>query len=282
MIRRDMECPTAFAKRIKDECHIYDLQGLCKGKSENYTIAVEAIDMENDPVDAYIEIFSENELYARARFAERVNAVFVLMLHKRLKDKDEIILKSFKTDSDNTKVVCSESKCLTSDYFINWWKARQFKTQKKQYREEMQRKINSSYFDQLLEKNGSSWSGNIDGFMMSEEASGCNDISALIEFRFSSNEDIEVYDPNKYFNSGGGDYVTWSGLIELSKRLEVPLYLFTFSRKMGNRDKLGVACVEGITERGLVYRAGIPPYRNISKSSKEVLNIMDSYKRPTI
>ena len=45
MIKRDMESPTAFALKIKEECNIYDLQGLCQNRNGDYTIAVEAIDM---------------------------------------------------------------------------------------------------------------------------------------------------------------------------------------------------------------------------------------------
>ena len=50
MIKRDMESPTAFALKIKEECNIYDLQGLCQNRNGDYTIAVEAIDMGNDPI----------------------------------------------------------------------------------------------------------------------------------------------------------------------------------------------------------------------------------------
>lgn len=275
MIKRDVESPTAFAMMIKKECNIYDLQGLCKNRNNEYTIAVEAIDMGNDPVEAYIEIFSEQEIFAKARLASRVGASFVLMLHKKTGEKDEVFLKTFQAVLESSKVECVESNRLTSDYFINWWKARQCRVQHKQYREEMKRKINASYFDQLLETNGSSWSGNIDGFTMEKDANGIEDISSIIECRFTTDLNLEDYDPNMYFKNGGGDYMTWSGLIELARRIEVPLYLFTYSRKIGSREKVGLARVVDVNATdGLVYAYGIKPGENLKTTSTEVLEWM--------
>lgn len=275
MIKRDMESPTAFALRIKNECKIYDLQGLCQNRNRDYTIAVEAIDMGNDPIDAYVEMFSPQDIYAKTRLAERLNAVFVLLLHTAA-EPNEIYLKSFHTDSALHTVTCTETKQLSEAYFLNWWKARQSWTQHKEYREEMQRKIAASYFDQLMEQNGSSWSGNIDGFMLKKNAIGEEDISAIIECRFSTNEDIRGYDPNKYFKSGGGDYVTWNGLLELSNRLSVPLYLFTYSRRIESRNQVGVAKIEGVDKKeGLVYSKGLAPCKNVKTTSIEVLDWID-------
>jgi len=279
MIRRDVESPTAFAIKVKNECNIYDLQGLCQNRANDYTIAVEAIDMGNDPVEAYVEVFTNDELYAKAKLAERLHAVFVLLLHKNIGQKDEIFLKFFKPDDNSLVANCIESKKLSSEYFVNWWKARQCRTQQKEYRDEMQRKIAASYFDQLLEVHGSSWSGNIDGFLMDKNMEGQEDVSAIIECRFSSNEDIERYDPNRFFKSGGGDYMTWSGLLELSKRLDIPLYLFTYSRRIGCREKVGLAVVEDVSrDKGLVYKNGISPCNNIKISTDEVREWLEQQK----
>lgn len=273
MIRRDVESPTAFAVKVKNECRIYDLQGLCQNRAKDYTIAVEAIDMGNDPIEAYVEVFSERELYAKAKLAEKLNAEFVLLLHKRFGKNDEITLKFFKPNDNSSSANCVQTKKLSSDYFVNWWKARQWRTQQKDYRDEMEKKIASSYFDQLLEQNGASWSGNIDGFMLGKKPEGRVEIAAIIEFRFSSNEEIKSYDPNKYFNSGGGDYTTWSGLFELSNHLGVPLYLFTYSRKMECRNMVGLAEVSGVNEEtGLVYKEGKAPCNNVKDSVDEVKN----------
>lgn len=221
-------------------------------------------------------MFSPQDLYAKAWLAERVNASFVLMLHTA-SEPTEVFLKSFQTNPAAHKVNCIETKCLSEDYFMNWWKARQFRTQHKEYRGEMKKKIATSYFDQLMEKNGSSWSGNIDGFMMKKNSAGVEDISAIIECRFSSKEDINYYDPNKYFDKGGGDFVTWNGLLQLSNRLNVPLLLFTYSRKMGSRNKVGLAVVNGVSrEKGLIYKDGITPCRNVKESSADVLAWIDA------
>lgn len=110
MEKRDMETPTKFAQQIKEECHIYDLQGLCKDSRGNYTIAIEALDMGNDPVEAYIEVFSDDEIFAKSCFAKRINAEFVLMLHKKEQSGDEIYMKFFEPDQASKKAVCVNEK----------------------------------------------------------------------------------------------------------------------------------------------------------------------------
>ncbi len=39
--------------QISRECGFCGIQGLCRNKQGEYTIAVEAVDMENDPVEAF-------------------------------------------------------------------------------------------------------------------------------------------------------------------------------------------------------------------------------------
>ncbi len=264
-----MEVQTNFSERIKKECGIYDLQGICKNRNGDYTIAIEAVDMGNDPVEAFWELFSEDELYAKAKFAERVGATMYLMLHKREKfgaqeeKHDEIYCKTVST-ANGTDVVVEDDVKLSEDYFVQWWKKRKAGAQRKEYGDEMKRLIRASYFDTLLERKRSSWPGNIDGFMMRD-----GEISSIIECRFSSDFNISSYDPNQFF---ADDKKVWGELYKLSTEMEVPLYLFTYSRRMDSREKVGIAKIENITSTGLVYKDNIKPCNNLKSSSYEVLD----------
>ena len=128
----------------------------------------------------------------------------------------------------------------------------------------MKRLIRASYFDTLLERKRSSWPGNIDGFMMRD-----GEISSIIECRFSSDFNISSYDPNQFF---ADDKKVWGELYKLSTEMEVPLYLFTYSRRMDSREKVGIAKIENITSTGLVYKDNIKPCNNLKSSSYEVLD----------
>ncbi len=271
MRKRDMEVQTQFSTRIKEDCHIYDLQGLCKDKNGNYSMAVEAIDMGNDPVEAFIEVFSDEELYAKAKLAERIGTVLFLLLHKREKmgqeKKDEIYIEKVQAEGAELVNLSRENK-LSEEYFVNWWRARKFGAQKKEYGDEMSDLISSSYFDSLLERNNSSWSGNIDGFLMKD-----GNVSALIECRFSSEKEIENYDPGKFFEK---DKVVWNELYSLSTRLGVPLYLFTYSRLLASRQKVGITKIEEVTAEGLKYYKDTKPCNNILESSEQVLDWIEN------
>ena len=263
MRRRDVERLTYYAKHIKEACKIYDLQGLCQNEGE-YTIAVEAIDMEDDSVDTYLEEFSKEELFAKVYFSRSLNIPFVIMLHKKENGIDYIYLKWMDISVETEDIYCLREMRMNEEEFIIWWKNNKQGRQTKEYRPAMQRIINDSYFDQLMEQNQTSWTGNIDGFTLYKKEANGEGVSAIIECRISGQLRTDKYDPNNYFHSGGGDFTTWSKLLQLSVELSVPLILLTFSKISTCSNMVGAAVVEKVNrDSGLSYKDDITPNENV-------------------
>lgn len=94
---------TNFSKLVHSECFVFDIQGVCINQEPLESIVVEAIDMQDDPVENYILEFSERELYVKACFGEKLNANFVLLLHKKYSNNHAIPVKYFKPNHVSKK-----------------------------------------------------------------------------------------------------------------------------------------------------------------------------------
>ena len=277
MKKRDMENCTAFSKEVQRACNMYDMQGLCKDADDRYTIAVEAFDMENNNLEDYKRELSDEELYIKASFALKVGAVFTLLLHTKKNGSDKIVVRMFAPEHVYNRnctgpvVRCIYDKMMTESEFVTWWKSKKAGRQTKPYRAGMAAKIRASYFDNLMESNGSSWCGNIDGFLVRKDASGQIKIVGIVENRYSNKLNIDAYNPNAYFKYNGGDYRTWSELKSLADHMGVPLFLCTYSRMPGMERKVGMTQVTSVTSSGLSYKFNLVPGANV-KSSPEDAN----------
>ena len=275
MKKRDTERYTEFSRKIKEECNLQDLQGICSNWDGTYTIAVEAVDMENDPVEDYVKLFNIETMCAKSRFAESLGAYLSLLLHKKEKDEDKIYVKTFSLNADHQSLHLTYDKALSEQNFIDWWKKRQPRVQKKKYRESMQQILAESYFDKLFEKNQTSWSGNIDAFTTERDEQGKIQITSLIECRYTSKGSVSCYDPNDYYKNNGGDFCTWNGLWRIKRKLDIPLYLITFSRDMKFREELGVTeIIDFNGENGVIYKESVKPGMRVMHSSAELLEWM--------
>lgn len=136
--------------------------------------------------------------------------------------------------------------------FVNWWASKKGTIQTKKMYEARSR---LGIFDEVLESYGLAWGGNIDGIIFDIK----NSPIALIESRFSNQKTIETYDPNDYFKGTSyksGDYMTWLPLFYLSKLLNIPLILLTFSKL--SYGKCGGAVIENMDNSGITYKLNSP------------------------
>ena len=135
--------------------------------------------------------------------------------------------------------------------------------------------IREEDFDKLFEKNQTSWSGNIDAFTTERDEHGKIQITSLIECRYTSKGSVSCYDPNDYYRNNGGDFYTWNGLWKIKRKLEIPLYLITFSRDVNFREELGVTeIIDFNKENGVIYKESVKPGMRVMHSSAELMEWM--------
>lgn len=253
LIRRNTEGSHSFSENIDSSLGIFDMQGLLLNKDGHFTAAIEAFELPkgqhytNLRADAF---GNEEELYVRACFAEQVGVPFYVLLHA----EDEKRIKVFEVYADVSthKCGCRKQSFLTEHEFIEWWHKRKQTKQSKPYREQFLGRVSKSYFDTLLETNDLKWGGNVDGYFVTDSTSNYR-VTGIIEKRFSTKTTITKYDPADYFHYGGGDYNTWKPLFTLKNILNVPLYLFTYSRAVGEDNLVGATILTKLTKDGITY-----------------------------
>lgn len=253
IIRRNTEGTHQFSDIIDTSLGIFDMQGLLLNSQGSFTAAIEAFELPKHETFTNLrqETFGNEEaLYVRACFAAQVGVPFYVILH--IEGTKRIKLFQVYADINTHHCECQKQFWLSEPDFIEWWHERKQPPQTKPYREQFLGRVSKSYFDSLLEANGLKWGGNIDGYFVSSPDSNYQ-IEGIIEKRFTTKKTIYDYDPAFYFKYGGGDYNTWKPLFTLKSQLDVPLYLFTYSRCTGEQHKVGATIVTELSQKGINY-----------------------------
>lgn len=145
--------------------------------------------------------------------------------------------------------------------FVDWWRSIKKLNQTKKTVEAKPRQA-LTVFDDIIERNGFSWGGNMDGFILNNLD---NSVVTTIEVRQSLSFPIEKYDPANYFAGTlkkGGDFKTWLPMVYLKKAYGVPIVLLTLSTKSGS--KFGYTEVTSINYKRIFYRNNVPPTANVT------------------
>lgn len=264
MLRRDSEGQHSFANTIFKQFSIFDLQGLLREQG-TYTCGVEAYEVSD---------FEKINFQLLRKGSEKAK----YQLCKSLKIPYCIIIISKKTKCYR---IYEANNSVTMDYtvvhefrtngFIEWWREKQNFQQIKPMHEARSR-IANSQIDIDLFANQLAWGVNLDGFTLDLES---QKVSAIFEKRICAykppNYTVENYDPNKFFHYRGGDYASWNILFELSKKLRVPLCLFTFDKS--SKEIFGATIIENVCpKKGLTYRKNIKPFENLFSNKNSEFN----------
>jgi hypothetical protein len=260
---RTTEKPHCFADQLCKTVPIYGLQGLTLGSQKEFTAGIEAVEYDaHEKVDA-ASIFPMMKWKAKWSLCDNLSVPLYALTYKPPHDFIEI----FKVIFDSGGLQSLYKGKFIFDEFAKWWASIKGTVQDKKLYEAKGR---LSFFDNLLDRYGLAWGGNVDGFLLDLKMK----ISAIIEFRFPSKSALENYDPADYFNYRNGDYYMWEPLVLLSIRLRAPLFLMTFERN-SQKDRLGFSVIDSISKAGLSHR-GDRPCDNIIQG---IGNIMDELER---
>lgn len=265
--RRNTECFHRFSDEVAQFCGIHDLQGLLLNENWRPTAAIEAYELSeplgNRPLTGLV--IPADELYIKCVFAERVGIpLYLLTCVQRQRD---IMIYEFQADHNRKAPICVSAERESEAGFIAWWRERKQTVQTKAYRRDLSSRIANSYFDRILEAHGEKWGGNIDGYLV-DRTSGDVDIRGIVENRFTNKVPLNHYDPQRYFQYGGGDYYTWLPLFQLHEQMGIPLFLATYSNRPGETHSAGLTVVKSLSQSGITYISDltgcqISPCRNI-------------------
>jgi len=255
---RSTEKPHSFADKLRKAIPIYDLQGLTLGSNNNFTAGIEAVEYGPEEKVDLANLFSVKEWEAKWSLCSHLSVPLYVLTHSSGNE----FIDAFQLSVNNSNISFHHFNKFAFGKFPEWWASIKGRAQLKSLYEAGSR---TSIFDDLLEKRGLAWGGNIDGFLLGQRSMKPQ---AILETRITSKSRLEYYDPADYFRYRGGDYKTWEPLILLAKELDIPLFLLTFERR-STRDCLGFAVIDSISTEELCYRNG-PPNDNIIQGIERI------------
>jgi hypothetical protein len=271
-IRTTEKHPHPIWEKLVEEFPVAEIQGFILSCTDEELInatkngekvipiqCLEAAEYDNDS-----ELFPEN-IFPIQEWINKINAALFFdssLLFLTHKPGDSYLFRLHEVLHNEGKVNFVEVNTFVDQVaFIDWWRSIKKLAQSKKLVEAKPRQA-LTLFDEIIESNGYSWGGNMDGFILTDSN---NAVKAIIEVRQSRSFPIEKYDPANYFSgtkTKGGDFKTWLPLVYLKKAYNVPIVLITFSTK--SEGKFGFTEVLSINYSKLFYVNDIPPNKNIS------------------
>jgi hypothetical protein len=271
-IRTTEEHPHPVWEKLISEFPVAEIQGfvftctdtelLEATKAGDCRIPIQCIEaVEYDSTEEFIpeNIFSTNEWKNKINAARFFGSSLLLLSHM---PKDDVLFKLNDVVSINESITFNlVMEFKNQAEFIEWWGSIKKLGQTKPTVEAKSRQA-LTVFDNVIERNGFSWGGNMDGFILNNHS---NAVITTIEVRQSRSFLIEEYDPARFFSgtySKGGDFNTWLPLVYLKKAYGIPIVLLTLSTKSGNR--FGYTEVSSINHKRIFYQNDTPPTANIT------------------
>lgn len=273
-IRSTETVPNPMLQRIFSEFIIAEIQGFIlqatdeqlweatiKSTNSIKIQCLEAVEIDNKTELNPELIFTKEEWIHKINAANFFGSNMLLLshlkddtclfrLHEIVKYESTIIIKEIESFDDENK-------------FMKWWKSIKLLTQTKATYEARVRQ-GHTIFDQIIEKNGSAWGGNIDGIVLSDSQ---DHVRAIIEVRQTHTFPLTRYDPAIFFSGSrtkSGDFKTWLPLMYLKNAYNIPVILITVSTL--DTTKFGYAEIEKIDRNALYYKKNITPNQNLTDS----------------
>jgi hypothetical protein len=268
MKRRDTERNHLYANEVFNYFNIFDIQGLLKEENV-FKCGVEAYQVA-DFNSIRFDLLNPKEEKARYMFCAQLGVPYYIIITSESNGAYQI----YDAVLNNGIINYELKNNFTKTDFINWWRSKQSFDQKKAMYNAGSR-IAESIIDKDLFSNSLAWGVNIDGFTLSKET---NKVTSICEKRICTYKPpytINNYDPNKFFHgtyNRSGDFPSWNILFELSKKMGVPLILFTFDTS--TEKKVGISKICNVSQQnGLTYLENIKPFQQIINDDFETLTL---------
>ena len=258
---RSTENEHEFQNRLFRRLNAYQLQGLLINSKDEFSAGVEAVQYEDG--EEFREPFTEEELWAKFVLTERIGVPMYLIYYWR---RLYYVLKVDKKAQGRASAKRVQPNGMDEEGFANWWRVLKGMPQTKKLNNGAEVRANNTVFDSALRRYGLEWGGNIDGFVLSQNN---NDVLCVIDNISVSVDNLagNNADPSAYFHSPnpkhGPRYEGWYGAVKLSNQLAVPHMLLTIDKKHPEIEHVGMAFIDGLSPRGLIYVENISPNNRV-------------------
>jgi hypothetical protein len=284
---RSTETPSHPIKdRLFSEFIISDIQGFIfqsndaqlldatdKGLKSIKIQCLEAVEMDKKEELESELILKKEEWLRKINTANFFGSNLLLLTHLK---GDTCLFRLYDVTKNGSTIILNEINSFGNESeFMGWWKSIKLLSQTKATYEARARQ-NLTIFDNIIEKNGSAWGGNIDGFILSDSQ---DQVRAIIEVRQTHRYSLDKYDPAQFFlgtATKGGDFKTWLPLVYLKKAYNIPIILITISTL--DKSRFGYAEVEKIDRTTLYYKSNVPPYQNLTNDTHKLKEWLISTK----
>lgn len=249
------------------------LEATNKGTKSIQIQCLEAVEIDNKEELVPELIFEREEWIHKINTANFFDSNLLLLIHLK---GDTYLFRLYEVTNNKSMINFRETKSFVNERdFMAWWNSIKLLSQSKPTYESRKRQ-DVTIFDGIIERNGSAWGGNIDGFILSDSI---DQVLAIIEVRQTHSFPLYKYDPAKYFLGTfkkSGDFKTWLPLIYLKNAYDIPIILITISTL--EKLKFGYTLVEKIDKTALYYKSNMRPFQNVTSDIKElkywILSIM--------
>lgn len=243
------------------------LEATAKNNNSIKIQCLEAVEIDNISELNPELIFKKEEWIRKINAAKFFGSNLLLLSHL---NGDTHLFRLYEVTKQESEIVFTEINSFNDEKdFMVWWKSIKLLEQTKAVYEARER-MNNTIFDNIIEKNGSSWGGNIDGCILSDSQ---DKVYAIIEIRQTHKIPLDRYDPAQFFlgtRTKSGDFNTWLPLIYLKKSYHIPLILITINSS--ENSKFGHTEVENIDRTALHYKNNLRPNQNLTDDVTKVKN----------
>jgi|GEM_PF-1842142 len=251
--------PVAELQGFTLACSAEELTAATKNHQGGIVIhCLEAIEYQDDSELIPEMIFSHQDWVNKISAAEFFGSPMLLLTYK---ENDEVLFRLFEVRNTAEGIVFHPREVFIDEAaFMDFWiDIKKIKQTKKTVEAKERQAL--TLFDEIIERNGASWGGNMDGFVLSKDGA----VKVIIEVRQSRKQSVTNYDPAKYFGgtqNKGGDFMTWLPMVYLKYAYNIPIVLITLSTL--DEELFGFTEVATISSSKLYYRDDISPTRRVT------------------
>jgi hypothetical protein len=255
-----------FQDQLYKMLNAFSVENLTMNYERNFTSIIDYFELDEAESLNLTKVIVDNKCDSKLLLAKNLKIPYFLVFFQ----KDFFYI--FNYDGNQQKQL--NHLKLNEIEFILWFKKIKQTHQTHQLNNGGQSRILNFHLTDLLIKNGLSWGGNLDGFVIEN-----NRIKAIIDnisIAFTSIDNF-MADPAKFFFKRGPRYETGLSTVKIANTLKVPHLLLTLNKNNPQEEVIGLTAIKNLNKNGVYYHEGIKPFENVIYGYENILRNIHQY-----